>query len=86
MTEKKPKNIASILAEGKEAPIGEINKSLARLVELVVKNYPEIAEKIKAKDVSFEEIVSDLEKVIEVHVTSKGVKVYVEASRTGRES
>jgi len=54
--------------------------ALARAVELIRKNHPEIVEKIKAKDVPLKEKVSALEKVIRVHATEEGVKVFIEAS------
>ena len=65
---------------GKEF-IKSVIAGLPSIVELIRKNHPEIVEKIKAKDVSIEEIVSDLEKAIMVHVTKEGVKVYIEGSK-----
>lgn len=65
---------------GKEF-IKSVITGLPNIVELIRENHPEIVEKIKAKDVPIEEIVSDLEKVIMVHVTKEGVKVYIEGSK-----
>lgn len=67
------------MAEGSKQ---ELRKMVARSAELIVENYPEIAKKIKAKD-SLQEIVSELEKVIHVHVTGKGVEVFIEAPKEG---
>jgi len=55
--------------------------ALARAIELIRKNHPEIVEKVRAKDVPLKEKVSALEKVMRVHVTEEGVKVFIEASK-----
>lgn len=58
-------------------------RGITRCAELIEKNHPEIAKKIRAKDVPLEEKISELQKIVEVHVTRKGVKVYIEASKEG---
>lgn len=60
-----------------------ILRGITRCAELIEKNHPEIAKKIRAKDVPLEEKISELGKIVEVHVTRKGVKVYIEASKEG---
>jgi len=58
-------------------------KVSVRASELIEKNYPEIAKKIRAKDVPLEEIVSDLKRVMRFHVTKEGMTIYIEASKEG---
>lgn len=69
--------------ESKQELRNSMIRGLARCAELIEKHHPEIAKKIRAKDVPLEEIVSDLEKVVEVHVSRKGITVYIEASKEG---
>lgn len=48
-----------------------------RAIELIEKNHPEIAKKLKDKDVPLEQKITELQKIVEVHVTRKGMQVYV---------
>ena len=54
-----------------------------RAIELIEKNYPEIAKKIRAKDVPLEQKISDLKKIMRFHVTKEGMTIYIEASKKG---
>lgn len=67
--------------ESKQESTKTILRGITRCADLIEKNHPEIAKKIRAKDVPLAEIVSELEKVVEVHVTKEGIKVYIEASQ-----
>lgn len=67
----------------KEESTRTILRGITKCADLIKKHHPEIAKKIRAKGVPLEEIVSELEKVVEVHVTKEGIKVYIEASKEG---
>ena len=54
-----------------------------RAIELIEKHHPEIAKKIRAKDVPLEQKISDLKKIMRFHVTKEGMTVYIEASKKG---
>lgn len=67
----------------KEESTKTILRGITRCADLIKKHHPEIAKKIRAKDVPIEEKISELEKVMRLHVTKEGVKVYIEASKEG---
>lgn len=72
--------------ESRQESTKTILRGITRCADLIEKYHPEIAKKIKAKDVPIEEKISELQKIVEVHVTRKGVQVHIEASKQGERS
>ena len=55
-----------------------------RAIELIEKHHPEIANKIRAKDVPLKEKISELEKIVRVHVSRKRITIHITGSKEGR--